>query len=369
MNKLYKKIESGKIVFWQITQNGNQFYTETGQLPDGKVTTTKPTTVKGKNLGRSNETSDIQQCEKEVLAKYALKLKEGYFETEEEAKGSGRFEVMLAVDYKKCKDKIEFPALHDNKLDGMRCYITKDGMFSRLHNPINCAPHIWNSIKEMYVDGDPHMIVDGELYNHILKNDFDKIISLCKKSKTLTEENLKESEKFIEFHCYDYYNKNHPDLTCTERRSYLKTTLENMKHVVVPTLTLCSNQKQLNECFEKAKEAGYEGQIIRRNVPYKQIRSLALIKRKEFVDAEYLITDVTEGKGNRSGMAGKVWLVTEEGEKFEADFSELGGHEAYKRFLLEKDQIIGKMGTIVYKRLSPRGVPIHGKLKAIRDYE
>lgn len=368
MKIIYKLLETGKIQQWSCIQDGDSFYVEEG-IQGGKITKNKPTKCFEKNVGKKNYINAKDQCAKEIQAKYTLKLKSGYFSTVEECLQPKRFEVMLAETYQEVKNKIKFPALHDNKLDGMRCYITKDGLFSRLHNPIQGVPHIWDAIKVLYAEGDPEMIFDGELYNHELKDDFNKIVSCIKKSTNLTPEILAESKKYIQFHCYDYYNKNHPNLTCTERRSWLKTTLQDIPFTEVPSLVLCSNQKHLDIEFEKAKSLGYEGQIIRENVSYQQKRTISLIKRKDFIDEEFEIIGSEEGKGNRQGGIGKFIMKTKDGKTFEADMAEMGGLKVYEEMWKVKDSFIGKMATVVYQKLTPRGVPKFGKVKSIRDYE
>ena len=45
-------------------------------------------------------------------------------------------------------------------------------------------------------------MLDGELYNHGLKDDFEKIISCVRKTKP-TDADRAESRKLVQFHCYD----------------------------------------------------------------------------------------------------------------------------------------------------------------------
>ena len=110
------------------------------------------------------------------------------------------FNVMLAHPYgNKEFDKDSFI---QPKLDGIRCYITKDGAFSRNHKEFKTLNHIKDAFKPLF-ERLPNLIVDGELYNHQFKNDFNKIISLVRKQNP-TKENLEEAVKYIQFHWYDY---------------------------------------------------------------------------------------------------------------------------------------------------------------------
>ena len=46
------------------------------------------------------------------------------------------------------------------------------------------------------------VILDGELYNHDLRDNFEKIISLVRKTKP-TDEDRQEASEMTQFHCYD----------------------------------------------------------------------------------------------------------------------------------------------------------------------
>ena len=57
-----------------------------------------------------------------------------------------------------------------------------------------------------FFDKHPNVILDGELYNHEIKNDFEKIISLVRKTKPTDGDRL-ESAEMVQFHCYDIINE------------------------------------------------------------------------------------------------------------------------------------------------------------------
>ena len=50
-------------------------------------------------------------------------------------------------------------------------------------------------------------MLDGELYNHDFKDDFESIISMVRKTKPTDEARL-ESAKHVQFHCYDLVDIN-----------------------------------------------------------------------------------------------------------------------------------------------------------------
>jgi DNA ligase-1 len=48
----------------------------------------------------------------------------------------------------------------------------------------------------------PNAVLDGELYNHDLRDDFEQIISLVRKQKPTDEDRL-NAHKLIQYHVYD----------------------------------------------------------------------------------------------------------------------------------------------------------------------
>ena len=113
------------------------------------------------------------------------------------------FNTMLA--HPAGKKEFDRDSFIQPKLDGIRCYITKDGAFSRNHKEFKTIDHIKKEFEPLFKTY-PEIVVDGELYNHQLKDNFNKIISLVKKQKP-SKNQLLDAEKYIQFHWYDYYDK------------------------------------------------------------------------------------------------------------------------------------------------------------------
>ena len=94
------------------------------------------------------------------------------------------------------------PVYIQPKLDGVRCLFTKHGAFSRTGKQFKNLAHIETELIPFFKDR-PDLVLDGELYNHNLKNDFEKIISLVRKQKPTADDRL-EAKKLVQFHVYDY---------------------------------------------------------------------------------------------------------------------------------------------------------------------
>lgn len=104
---LYARAETGAVLTWEIKAEGDRFWTSSGQQ-GGVITVSKPTIVKGKNIGKANETSPEKQAEKEAKAKWDKKLTAGYFEKIEDIDNFYFFQPQLAQKYEDFKDEIDW---------------------------------------------------------------------------------------------------------------------------------------------------------------------------------------------------------------------------------------------------------------------
>lgn len=349
---LFKFTSKGQIQQWTIIAEGNGFYTIEG-IQGGKLTTSSPTICLGKNFGKSNETSPEEQAILEAKARWQKKVDTGYNEILTDEKKY--FEPMLAHEYSKSNLAFTVPTFIQPKLDGIRCYLDNRKLTSRSGKSILSCPHL-----ELNYHG-----LDGELYNHELKADFNKISSLTRKTKPTTED-LIESEKLVEYWIYDY--PYHADKVFSERYSRLKEDFKNFPKYfkLVPTYQI-HNEDELKEYHAQFIGEGYEGSIIRLDLgKYENRRSKQLLKYKDFQDDEFEILDITPGLGNRSECAGR--LICKIG-KNTFGCSMTGTVEFMKRVLQDKDQIIGKQATVKFFMLTPDGIPRFPTLKHIHDYE
>lgn len=372
---LYKKTSHGKTQEWSIEQDGASYRSISGQS-DGKKTTSEWTKCKGKNIGRSNETSDIQQCTSEIESLYRKKLDSTYTKSISEvtAVHNAMFQPMLANKFEDYypTDNIPRPDIKvgiQAKLDGIRCNITKDRSASRKNKDFVTIPHIRQALVEFFKKY-PDIVLDGELYNHEFKADFNSISSIVKKQKPSVE-NLAESAEFIQYWIYDFYDPTRPNMTFTERMKFLvdtfgKNTATDKCLILTPTYINIIKSVKLN--LEKFLADGYEGAMVRNlHSVYQQKRTKDLLKYKIFTEEEFIITDIIEGKGNLTGCAASVECTAVNGESFNAGI--MGNREYIRELWKNRTQVIGMQATIKYFNLTPDGIPRFGKMKTIRDYE
>jgi DNA ligase 1 len=355
---LYQIDSKGKARYWFMQTEGGKHRTISGLL-DGKEVISGWVIVEQKNVGKANETSLEEQALLEVQADYKLKLDKKYYTTltEAEKAGSGTkfISPMLAEKWDEQKDKIPDSEIlyAQPKLDGIRATISKDGILSRAGKPIPAVPHIFAALDEFFHQF-PDVVLDGELYNHQLKHDFNKLSSLIKKGKpTLVD--LQESEEKVQFHCYDIISS----MCFSQRMKFIDENLDQIyciKHV--ETAKIVKGEAEMDELYASWIEQGYEGMMIRREMSYESRRSKSLMKRKEFFDAEYRVHAIEEGLGNWAGCI-KRFVLFREGSNDET-------FEAGVRGTKEQLAALRDVGhtpdwaTVRYPNLTPDGIPRFG---------
>jgi DNA ligase-1 len=157
-------------------------------------------------MGKKNGTSPAYQAQCEAQAMWDKRIELGSFENIKDVNNKTYFKPMLAHKLEDYIDDIVYPVLSQPKLDGVRCIDKEDGQFSRTGKPLVSAPHIHEALKPLF-EANPDLILDGELYCDKLANDFNKIISLVRKSKP-TQADLDESRDIIQYHVLDNVMQN-----------------------------------------------------------------------------------------------------------------------------------------------------------------
>jgi len=358
LNTLYKRDSNGKVREWTVEWTGHGVmqpgYRTIAGIDGGKLVTSEWKYTEGKNIGKTNETSASEQAELEAVAKWTKKEEKEYFEFIDQIDADQPFKPMLAHDYTK---RPQDSGYSQPKLDGIRCIATKDGLFTRAGKAINTCDHIKNDLRE-YFEVSPDIIFDGELYNHELKADFNKITSLVRRIKP-TEEELLECQEKVQYHIYDTVINQQDKLDADfAYRSRFLTEIEfageipNRSIKIVDT-TWCDNQEELDMKYSEYTEAGYEGQMVRNNSAYENKRSKNLLKRKEFITEEFEVIEVLEGQGNWQGYAKHFTLKLTDGREFG---SGVRGNQETLKVLLEQE-VKPTWVTCRYFELTPDGIP------------
>ena len=283
-----------------------------------------------------------------------------------------RKKPMLA--YAVSKKPIDYtkPVYIQPKLDGVRCIIQSEchgaswmvKAYSRTGKEWKNINHILAQLKPFFKKY-PKVILDGELYNHDLKDDFEKIISLVRKTKPTDEDRL-EAARLTQFHCYDIIDETLP---FDQRIEFVNEALMLLGDNIYITYTTRIEESQALIQHQANLDEGYEGSIVRTNDTYACKRSHNLRKFKDFSDAEARIVGYELGKGKRKGTLGKFIMEDEDGIRFGCPPGKGYNYEDMKDLLDNIHGYMGEIATFTYfgrtKAMSYR----HPLFKALRNYE
>ena len=347
---IYKRDTAGKIRVWsyEIHQDG---YRTIAGVQGGSLVASAWTKAKPKNEGKANATTGEEQAIIEATAEETKKLKREYRRTiaelDDVEKGP-----MLATTY---KGDLEFPVFSQPKLDGIRALITKDGAFTRELQPHFNVGHILEELAPLFA-ADPGLVLDGELYNHDLKDNFNRICQLVRK-QTVTAAQRADIERLVQFHVYDA-----PSDRAFEHRvvDLGLSGLQDRAHIRIVPTSIARNQDALDAMNVRYTSEGYEGQMVRlTGVPYEfDTRSKSLLKRKEFDTAEFRLLRIEEGEGNWAGYAKRIAFDVGDGRECGGGIR--GSQDEAKALLARwngKGNSVPAHVTVRYFKLTPDGMP------------
>lgn len=352
---LYKKSSKGADQEWEIATEDNAIITRWGQV-GGAIQETRDVVAQGKNVGKKNETTPAQQAELEAQAQWEKKLKKGYVQTLDDARAGkvddvieGGVAPMLAHRFDEQGHKISYPCYVQPKLDGHRCIaVVKDGkctLWTRTRKPITSMVHIQRAIERLCFKVD--LVLDGELYNHAYRDRFEELTSFIRDTKS------KPGAEAVQYHIYDMADEG------TFEQRYLKLlgpADDFGKELVLVETAVADDEDELMLAFEDFLKQGYEGAMARNgHGAYVNKRSYDLLKIKEFMDAEFPVVAVEEGRGKLAGHAIFV-CRTEAGAEFRAKMK--GETAALRKYFDDPSLAIGRQLTVKYFGLTNKnGVP------------
>ena len=371
---LYKKTATGKIQQWSVEVKDTTLHINTGQV-GGALTDFEDTIGEGKNIGRSNETTPEQQAIQEAISRWEGQKKKGYVESEEDAMEgkvdprfvAGGYKPLLAKSFDDFSHKIVYPAFVQPKLDGIRACYDAGFLYTRTRKPIVTCSHILEQLEEMDVD---KLRWDGELYNHLFKEDFEKISSAVRKEK---EES--PYRKDIHYHIYDL-NIEEPFEERIKYLDVLSDRIEEYKekhgHTYVYTVKnhVVLNKEQVTELATSFQNGGYEGAVVRNSqAVYQGKRSADLQKVKFFQDDEFEIVKIEDGRGKMKGRAARFVLkINDEYGERTFNASPEGSLELLEELFEKKDLLVGQLATVRFQGYTVKNhVPRIPKVKEIRD--
>ena len=429
--KLYAQDKNGKIKVWAaavLTDKGSATARITHGYINGKQQVAYRDCDAGKNIGRSNETTPLEQCISETRRKWTdKKEKEAYTETKPADCGEGYGDIsgnnyddddddgesaaaipagpflpMLAQTFDpatadlaartKKKKVIKFPCYVQPKLDGLRCvsYATRTAndattavcLQSRTGAFFTGLPHIAAALRP-YLSQHPSVVIDGELYTDQMP--FEELAGLIKKKK-ITESDVARLKK-VKYHVYDIYDHAQHDMPYSERMGVLASAVRRCGCVANDTLTasgrmlrsdtdaaavvvLVRTEKvavlsEFRQLFAEFVEAGYEGIMLRNAAGVYRANYRSNDLQKYKEFLEDEYRIIDFTQGEGRDAGAVIWLCeTADGKEFSV--RPRGTMEQRRDWFNDGASYIGKNLTVVYQELTEEGKPRFPVGKAVR---
>jgi DNA ligase-1 len=336
---------------FMVETEDNQICTYTTswqELADGNLSRknrSELTLIKGKNIGRANETTPYSQAELELASDTKKKIDAGYHLSGVES------EVlplpMLAHKFTERSKYIEWPCFLQPKLDGFRAIYDGNKFWSRkgkLYIP-KVVEHLMFNTGEMLLDGEI-MLPPGYT--------FEQTCSAIKKFDP-------ELSPKLQYYVFDVVDGNNNWFS--DRLDALDAffrDFETPEGVHMVKTMLCESPQDVEKFLEKALRQGYEGVMLRNQKGIYRInqRSNDLLKYKLFEDAEFKVVDCKEGTG-REAEALMYRCETPGGLEFDVrpKGTIIDRKQLWKRWSVGTYDPRGKMLTVRYQALNSSGVP------------
>lgn len=215
-----------------------------------------------------------------------------------------KFPVMLASP-NKFIDRINFPAIVQTKMDGMRANIVRENktiVYSRNGKVMELFDRFRDSIPDNHVlDGEFLVYKDGILLDRKTGNG---ILHKAVVGTISADEAAMVKMVVWDMIPLDKWKKGLDDTLYSERLEKLKDL--NKKLYTIIDTQYVDDMEQVNEIYYQKIKEGEEG-IIVKNIdhPWEPKRSKGMIKMKEVLEIDLRIVDYVEGEGKYVGMLGK----------------------------------------------------------------
>ncbi|MFA5024282.1 MAG: hypothetical protein WC523_04960 [Patescibacteria group bacterium] len=283
---LYQKTKLGKTQVWSISvvEKGKSGFPEVvikyGQL-DGKMQTTFDIIKEGKNIGRSNETTFIQQAYLEMERKVTKQKEDGYKESIDEVNTEETIDFSKPMPkclcFYKPKNKIEDAKLAKlEKSKNAILTLKRDGQMFVARSSSDFGTEIWSRKMDLSTDKFPHVkealkdipnktILLGEMIfeNKNGTDNFKLVSKICRSDPA--EAIRKQNELgLVKYYIFDIAFLDGVNLlttkTFSERRKLLESIYKNIdsKHVLLAKIFT----ESVAECMKYIEEKGLEGLVI-----------------------------------------------------------------------------------------------------------
>ena len=271
------------------------------------------------------------------------------------------FNVALANKYdEKAKKKIDFSKdvwYVSRKLDGVRCLIIVDDKgkaksFARSGKQFYTLSLIEKEIESL---GVKNVVYDGEMciVDKEGNEDFQSIMKEIGRKDHTIQQGLFQIFDFIP---YRMFAKSYGEAGTFSQRVFALQNLmlgKSYKSIDFLEQTPISSFDELDQLTQMATKKGWEGLMIRKNVPYQGKRSNDILKVKTFYDAEYKVVDTFFGSLRyiKEGIEVEEEMLSGVAIEHKGNIVRVGSGftiDQRKYLFSNPDKIIGKTITVQY---------------------
>lgn len=253
-----------------------------------------------------------------------------------------------------------FPVYVQPKLDGVRMLWDGEHTWSRSGKPLTAPVSVEKILQAHWRD----YPLDGELYHPTL--DFERISGLARRLAP---------PDILQYWIYDTPRVGSFALRNTKLESAMgeyvmrymtknisATQIISRQFVLLPS-HLVYSQVEIDTRFELWTSMGFEGLMVRDPLSaYEHKRTRALLKRKQWFEAEALIIELLPGKGKHEGRLG-AFLIKGDGWTCQVGT----GLSDAQREMWWQDSPIGRIARIKYQEKTLMGVPRFPVLLTVKE--
>lgn len=384
-----------------ITIDGVQMQTHgwikvESSIGDGDIRISVPTIVSvGKNAKSTASTTPFCQALRDAYSLHNKQLRKA---TTNVAGGSVvRYPPMLAQVMKRANVEKILAAEQcyvQRKYNGVRVVttaeLTPEGkdqcgviMYSRRGIPYPGFEYIKRELAPAFADylnAGVSLYLDGEIYKHGAA--LQDISGAARR-----EDNANDEAPTYQYMVYDCFDPARPELLFSERRHLLRELFDTyeFKDIVEVATWTVSTMGEIDYIFAEALREGYEGAMVRLDRAYKysynEHHSSVLLKIKQTLDAEYIVTGYTTGVKGKAAGALMIICKTPAGDEFPVTpameiperirlAAAMGTTVDNSTMTVFERDYKGKPLIVYYDELSKDGVPQRGRTKMeIRTWE
>ena len=332
-----------KAKYWRgwVLTDGTNYFTRREYWQEGSVHQwSEPKRVVPKNVGRANETEPKAQAIAEIESLMRKQRDEGYREKGEAY--DGLVLPMLAHEWSKRKHTVQYPVYVQPKLDGVRALTDGQRFWSRKGKLFQS-----DIVAHLQCFVSTNTVLDGEFMLPPPAT-FQDITSYTKDRKP-------DGDR-LEYHVFDVVDPTVGYSTRAHRASCLLLDVRAPAQMQLVATIVAHSEAEVDAAHARFMQQGYEGTMVRLMDAGYDVgnRSTSLLKKKDFVDDDFLIIGFTDGEAREEGAilfecqtpAGLTFMVRPR-----------GSYEQRRAQFARGTSFIGKLLKVRYQNLSDDGIP------------